>query len=451
MINGVQMIQGKILAIDDEKNIRHLIQNEFMLEDFDVTTAGSGEEGLSLFDAEAFDVVLLDLKLPHMSGLETLTRLKQKAPFVEVIMITGYGDIHSAVEAIKLGARDYVTKPFKLDELLALVSKAVQDNRRRSKTIPADEPSRVTDTNQFLLCPSPSMQKVYSLVEKVGPTDSTVLIQGETGVGKDVLAEYIHRNSFTREGPFVILDCGLLTHTLAESELYGHKKGAFSGASEGRIGLVEKSHGGTLFLDEIGNIDLELQKKFLRFLETGKIRRLGETREIQVNTRIVLATNLALDDALRQGKIRSDLFYRMAAFTITLEPLRQRREDILPLARHFLNFAAGTAPGKELSTSAADLLAAYPWPGNIRELKATVNKVNLLTEEDTVLPEHLPAHLQLNIDTLPPSNRSLEDMEKEHIIRILAETGGNQSQAAKILGINRKTLYKKINKYKIFS
>ncbi|CAB5110226.1 Response regulator of zinc sigma-54-dependent two-component system [Olavius algarvensis associated proteobacterium Delta 3] len=446
------MLQGKILAIDDEKNIRHLIQNEFTLEDFDVTTAGSGEEGLVLFDAEAFDVVLLDLKLPHMSGLETLTRLKQKAPFVEVIMITGYGDIHSAVEAIKLGARGYVTKPFKLDELLALVSKAVQDNRRRSKTIPVDEPPRVTDTNQFLLCPSPSMQKVYSLVEKVGPTDSTVLIQGETGVGKDVLAEYIHRNSLSRDGPFVILDCGLLTRTLAESELYGHKKGAFSGASEGRIGLVEKSHGGTLFLDEIGNIDLDLQKKFLRFLETGKIRRLGETREIQIDTRIVLATNLSLDEAVREGKIRSDLFYRMAAFSISLEPLRKRPEDILPLSRHFfLNIAAGNRTAKALSKPAAELLTAYPWPGNIRELKATMNKLNLLTNEDTVLPEHLPAHLQLNIHTLPQSNRTLEDIEKEHIINILAETGGNQSRAAKILGINRKTLYKKIHKFKIFS
>jgi DNA-binding NtrC family response regulator len=445
------MVQGKILAVDDEKNIRRLIKNEFMLEEFAVVTAGSGEEGLALFDGEPFDVVLLDLKLPQISGLETLKRLKQKAPGVEVIMITGYGDIHSAVEAIKLGARDYVTKPFKLDELLTLVKTAVMDSRGRNGKIPFEERAHIAEANRFLLCPSQSMQDVYDLIKKVAPTDSTVLIQGETGVGKDVLAEYIHHQSARKDGPFVILDCGLLTQNLAESELYGHKKGAFSGASEARVGLVEKSHGGTLFLDEIGNIDLDLQKKFLRFLETGKIRRLGETREIQVDTRIVLATNLSLDKAVREGKIRTDLFYRMAVFSITLEPLRKRPEDILPLARHFIHINSDMTTPKDISIPAAEMLRSYPWPGNIRELKATMNKINILTDAATVLPEHLPAHLRLKIDTLPESVRTLEDVEKDHIIKILAETGGNQSQAARILGINRKTLYKKINKFKIFS
>ncbi|MEN8690130.1 MAG: sigma-54 dependent transcriptional regulator [Desulfobacterales bacterium] len=315
------MSQGKILAIDDEQNIRHLIRNEFMLEGFDVTTAKSGEEGLGFVDGQDYDVVLLDLKLPKMSGIDTLKLLKRKNPRSEVIMITGYGDIHSAVESVKLGARDYVTKPFKLDELLTLVKYAVKDSHRQGNFLPSVDSADTEDKGKFLVCPSKAMQEVYALVKKVAPTENTILIQGETGSGKDVLAFYIHRNSPRKGGPFLTLDCGLLTPNLVESELYGHKKGSFSGASEAKVGLVEKSHGGTLFLDEIGNIDLDLQKKFLRFLETGRIRRVGETKETHVDTRVVLATNLSIEEAVALGRIRSDLYYRMAEFTITIPPL----------------------------------------------------------------------------------------------------------------------------------
>jgi DNA-binding NtrC family response regulator len=445
------MSQGTILAIDDEQNIRRLIRNEFMIEGFDVTTAKSGEEGLGFMERQDYDVVLLDLKLPKMSGIETLKLLKRKNPRSEVIMITGYGDIHSAVESIKFGARDYVTKPFKLDELLSLVKYAVKDSHRQGNFLTSVESGDTFDKEKFLVCPSKAMQEVYGLVKKVAPTDNTILIQGETGSGKDILAMYIHRNSLRKSGPFLTLDCGLLTHNLIESELYGHKKGSFSGASDSKIGLVEKSHGGTLFLDEIGNIDLDLQKKFLRFLETGHIRRVGETREIRVDTRVVLATNLNAEKAVEQGQIRPDLFYRMAEFSITIPPLRNRSEDILPLARHFLSIHANEAPVKTISPAAAEILISYPWPGNIRELKSVIHKVAILTDSGIISKDHLPSHLAIQKTVPPLSSKTLEDIEREHILRVLAETDGNQSLAAKTLGINRKTLYKKIKKYKIFS
>ena len=444
------MSQGKILAIDDEANIRHLIENEFQLEDFEVDTAPSGEEGLRLFEDQPYDVVLLDLKLPKISGLETLKQLKRKSPGVEVIMITGYGDIQSAVESIKLGARDYITKPFKLTELLLLVKTAIQDRDVRNDFISSTKADGMAGSDRFLVCPSPSMQEVYSMVDKIGPTEGTILIEGETGTGKDVLAYFIHSKSRRKAGPFVTLDCGLLTHNLAESELYGHRKGAFSGASDAKIGLVEKSHGGTLFLDEIGNIDLELQKKFLRFLETGFIRRVGENREIQVNSRVILATNLPMEEALKQGKIRMDLFYRMAVFNVTLPPLRKRPQDILPLAKHFLTHCSKSGPPKELSGEAAEALTLYAWPGNVRELRSTMTKLAVLVSEGTIRGDHLPAHLTVKSHREPQVPKTLEEAEKEHILKILEETGGNQVKASQILGINRKTLYKKIKKYKIF-
>jgi len=443
-----KMCLGRILAIDDEKNIRLLISNEFSLEGFEVVTAASGEEGLALFQSRKFDVVLLDIKLPKLSGIEILRRMKQISQATEIIMITGYGDIQSAVEAIKLGACDYVTKPFKLDELLTLVRHLTQKMPPVPDTIEETDESQAINSSQIIRCSSPPMKKIYDMVDRFATSDYTVLIYGETGVGKDVLASLIHRQSFRKNGPFISLDCGLLSQNLAESELYGHRKGAFSGASEARIGLVEKSHKGTLFLDEIGNIDLEVQKKFLRFIETKRIRRVGETRERDVDTRIILATNLDLEKAVSKGLLRSDLFFRMAEITITIPPLRDRPEDIMPLTEHFLN---QFSINKTIAPEVDDIFLAYPWPGNARELKATISKAALMTDTNTITVDDIPRHLTNQMAISPGKPKTLEDMEKEHILAILAETGGNQTQAAQILGINRKTLYKKINKYKIFS
>jgi len=445
------MPDGKILAIDDERNIRRLIRNEFSFEGFEVVTAGSGEEGLRVFEADRFDAVLLDIKLPKMGGIQTLRSIKAAAPDAEVIMITGYGDVHSAVDAMKLGARDYITKPFKLDELLALVRQIIGERRAARKNRPETGTSYLADPGEAVRCPSPAMGTVYRLMDRISPTDHTVLVQGETGVGKDVLALQIHAASQRKDGPFVTLDCGLLTHNLAESELYGHRKGAFSGAAEAKTGLVEKSDKGTLFLDEIGNIDLELQKKFLRFLETQRFRRIGETREIAVDARIILATNMDLEAAVKQGTMRMDLFYRMDVMQIQVPPLRDRGQDIEVLARHFLKTGADRYGVRSLSKEAMAQLTAYPWPGNIRELKSVINKAMIFAETDTIEPDDLPSHVAVHRNHPPRGPKTLEEMEKAHILSVLEETGGNQSRASEALGINRKTLYKKIHKYKLFS
>ena len=445
------MSLGTVLAVDDEQNIRRLIRNEFGLEGYDVTTAKNGEEGLALIQQRHFDVILLDIKLPKLNGIEVLRKIKEISSAMEVIMITGYGDIQSAVDSLKLGAYDYVTKPFKLDELLAIVQKAIADSRDKivqQFDFTGDSSLRPKD---FVLCPSAPMQAVYQMVRRVARTDHTILLHGETGVGKDVLAGQIHQQSLRQSGPFVIVDCGLLSHNLAESELYGHRKGAFSGATEAKVGLVEKSHKGTLFLDEIGNIDLELQKKFLRFLETRRFRRVGETKEQHIDNRIILATNLDTQKAIQEGTLRSDLFYRITEFTIVIPPLRERPEDVLALADYFLEKLPVTGPRVEISKEAQSVLSSYPWPGNIRELKAVIGKCALLTDSGVIQPDDLPAHIKARHYESPHKSKTLEDMEKEYIINVLAETEGNQTKASEILGINRKTLYKKIHRYKIFS
>ncbi len=445
------MAQGRILTIDDEKYIRHLIQSEFALEGFDVVTAESGEEGLRQFENDSFDMVFLDLKLPKMDGLEALRRLKQKSSATEVIMITGHGEIESAVSAMKLGARDYVTKPFKLDELFTLARQIMQDRQ-------VCRPDRRARANRVcggdgaaIRCPSPAMAKIYAALNKVAPTDVTVLIEGETGVGKDVLARQIHHSGARSKAPFVVLDCGVLNQNLADSELYGHRKGAFSGAGETKIGLVEKSDGGTLFLDEIGNIDLDLQKKFLRFVETGRFRRIGETEETEVDARIILATNVNLHDAVQTGQLRKDLFYRMNFVSLTVPPLRQRPEDIPLLAAYLIALYAGKGSPREMSADALDILIRYDWPGNVRELKSVITKALIFSDGDIITPHDLPGHVAANPKLPSRQPKTLEEMEKNHIIAVLAETGGNQSRAAEVLGINRKTLYKKIHKFKILS
>jgi DNA-binding NtrC family response regulator len=445
------MPRGRILAIDDEPNIRRLIQSEFKLEGFDIALARDGEEGLMLMDDQIFDVVLLDIKLPRMNGIEVLRRLKQKAPQTEVLMITGYGDIKTAVESLKLGAREYITKPFKLDELLTLVNQIIsqQGNRQDAAPPPVITAPRKGDT--FVRCPSKAMQQVYDMLDKAAPSDQTILIQGETGVGKDVLAYQIHQASHRSNGPFITVDCGLLNNNLAESELYGHGKGAFSGASERKLGLVERSHEGTLFLDEIGNIDLDLQKKFLRFLETKTFRRVGEVKEIKINTRLILATNLDLTDALQKGSLRQDLFYRMDIINLLVPPLRKRPKDVEYLAKFFLK-QEGAQTGQPVTVDPQTLkvLTEYNWPGNIRELKSVMGKAALFSRSAVIKPDDLPSHILANRKSAQRPPKTLEEMEKEHILTVLEEMAGNQSKAAAVLGINRKTLYKKIHKHKIF-
>jgi DNA-binding NtrC family response regulator len=303
-----------------------------------------------------------------------------------------------------------------------------------------------------IACPSPAMQNIYEQIRRVAPTDATVLIQGETGVGKDVIAREIHAWSRRSAKPYIMVDCGMLNGNLAESELYGHKKGTFSGASEDRTGLVAASDGGTLFLDEIGNIELDVQKKFLRFMETKMYRRLGDIAESFIDARIILATNMILNDAARKGTFRPDLFYRLDVICLQIPPLRSRPEDIPPLAEHFLKANSGPdgAPVR-ISSQAMDLLVRYPWPGNVRELRSVIFKTILFASSSVIHPGDLPHLIASRNPEKDQFDKTLGEVEKDHILNVLHKVRGNQSKAAKVLGINRRTLFNKIRKHDIFT
>jgi DNA-binding NtrC family response regulator len=448
---GAMTMRGRILAIDDESNIRRLLANELEREGFRVATAATGEQGLALADKERFDLALVDLKLPGLSGIDVIRRIRCLPSPMDTIVITGHGDIDGAVQSMKLGALDFITKPFKLCDLIPLIDQAVRQKRALEQGVSPN--SKIGHLNrQSILCPSPAMQNIYEQIRKVAPTDATVLIQGETGVGKDVIAREIHVRSRRSAKTYVMVDCGMLNGNLAESELYGHKKGTFSGASENKTGLVAASDGGTLFLDEIGNIDLELQKKFLRFMETRMYRRLGDIAETFIDARIILATNMSLNDAARKGTFRSDLFYRMDVICIHIPPLRKRPEDIPPLAEHFLKANSGPdgAPVR-ISSQAMDLLVRYPWPGNVRELRSVIFKTLLFASSSVITPGDLPHLIASKDPEKGQFERTLVEVEKDHILRVLHKVKGNQSKAAKVLGINRRTLFNKIRKHDIFT
>jgi two-component system, NtrC family, response regulator AtoC len=444
-------MRGRILAIDDEINIRRLLTNELEQEGFRVATAATGEQGLALADKERFDLALVDLKLPCMSGIDVIRSIRRMSSPVDAIVITGHGDIDGAVQSMKLGALDFITKPFKLSELIPLIDQAVRQKRALEQSGSPD--SMAGDRNRHsIVCPSPAMQDIYRQIRRVAPTDATVLIQGETGVGKDVIAREIHVRSRRSTKPYVNVDCGMLNGNLAESELYGHKKGTFSGAVENRAGLVAASDGGTLFLDEIGNIDLEVQKKFLRFVETKMYRRLGDVMETFIDARIILATNMILTDAARKGNFRPDLLYRLDVICFHIPPLRSRPEDIPALAEHFLkaNSDPDGAPVR-ISSQAMDMLLRYPWPGNVRELRSVIFKTLLFASSPVIYPEDLPHLFASNDLEKEQFEKTLGEVEKDHILQILHKVRGNQSKAAKVLGINRRTLFNKIRKHDIFT
>jgi DNA-binding NtrC family response regulator len=444
-------IRGRILAIDDESNIRRLLTNELKQEGFRVATAATGEQGLALVEKERFDLALVDLKLPGMSGIDVIRRIRCMPSPVDAIVITGHGDIDAAVQSMKLGALDFIVKPFKLSELIPLIDQTVRQKRTLEKGASLNSISAGRE-RQSIKCPSPAMQEIYQRIRKVAPTDATVLIQGETGVGKEVIAHEIHARSRRNAKPFVMVDCGMLNGNLAESELYGHKKGTFSGASENRTGLVAGSETGTLFLDEIGNINLELQKKFLRFIEAKTYRRLGDTSETFLDARIILATNMLLTDAVRKGDFRSDLLYRLNVICIQIPPLRERPEDIAPLAKHFLNASSGSDGAcVRISSQAMDLLIHYPWPGNVRELRSVIFKTLLFASSAVIEPDDLPRLIASRKLAREQSEKTLVEVEKDHILHVLHKVRGNQSRAAKVLGINRRTLFNKIRKHDIFT
>jgi len=438
----------KILVVDDEQLIRWSLEQNLKKQGYEVFTAGSGEEALRLVREELPELVLLDIQLPGINGLETLERIKEHDEEVTVIMVTALGVLETAVKAMRLGAYDYINKPFNLDELAIVIKKALETGqlKREVAHLRSEQTRKYGITN--LIGQSQHMQNVLAMVEKIARSDaSTVLIQGESGTGKELIAKAIHWESARAEKPFMAINCAAVPETLLESELMGYEKGAFTDAKVQKKGLFETADGGTIFLDEIGDMDPGMQAKLLRVLEERAFRRVGGTKEIPVDVRIISATNKDLLKAIEEKTFRNDLYYRLQVIPIFLPPLRERREDILPLAEHFIQHF-NREFGKNvrgISKMAEKFLSDYPWPGNIRELKNIIERAIILENEETLLLEHLPQELVAKTGLsgsggpagfrLPPEGIDIEDVERELIRQALEISEGNQSKAARKLSL----------------
>ncbi len=438
-----------LLIVDDELHVRESLSQWFREDGYAVAAAASGREALAMLGRRPFDVVISDIKMPGMDGLELQRRIREIAPDVAVILITAYASVATAVRALKEGAYDYLVKPFDPEELSRVVAKACekirlqQENAALRERLAGTVPELVTGRSR-------AMQELIALVDQVAATDATVLIRGESGTGKELVARRIHAASPRVFGPLVTVNCGALPEGVLESELFGHEKGAFTGAVARRQGKLELADGGTLFLDEIGEIPLKVQVELLRALEDHKITRVGGTEEITVDFRVICATNRDLEKAVEEGQFRSDLYYRINVFEIRIPPLRERPEDIMVLAEHYRRkFAA--AMGRRVtgfSPAARNLLEHYDWPGNVRELVNAVERAMVVCTEGEIQPEHLPIHRMRGAEEAS-EDLSLQGMERRHIEKVLRLSGFNVSQAARTLGIDRVTLYNKMRKYGI--
>ena len=451
---------ASILLVDDDSAFRHVMAGELRRLGHEVVTASSGEEASSRVESWEPEVVLLDLRLPGMDGLETLKTIRAHNPSIEVIMLTGHGSIDSAIESIREGAFDYVTKPCPLDEIQIRVQRAIERRVLRQRTSLLERALTPADPTASFVGDSPEFRRMLHLVELVGPTDSTVLIAGETGSGKERIAKLIHARSARKTKPFVVVDCAALQESLLQSELFGHERGAFTGADKAKPGLFEVAHGGTIFLDEIGEISQATQVSLLRVLDTSVFRHLGGTREIRVDVRVLAATNRDLRAMVGKGLFREDLFYRMSTITVEIPPLRKRAGDIELLARHFVkvqNDRYGTA--KVLGRSALEALCAHGWPGNVRELLHAVEAAAVVCEDVEICAEHLPASVRAAIPLGAPAQApsvadeaqfsTLEDLELMHIRRALAASHGHRGNAARMLGISERNLYRKLKEFRL--
>ncbi|HWP09213.1 MAG TPA: sigma-54 dependent transcriptional regulator [Polyangiaceae bacterium] len=448
----------RVLVVDDEENLRLVLRTLLRRHGYEVETAPTGEEALGLVDSFGPDVVLTDVRMPKMGGLDLLATLKAKGNEATVIVMSAYGNMDLAIEAIKGGAYDYVQKPFKPDEIVLALRKAEERESLRRENRALRDEIRKEHRFEDILAKSGKMQDIFRTIAKISEYKTTVLVTGESGAGKELVARAIHRRS-KRSGPFVAVNCGAIPENLLESELFGHKKGAFTDALHDRHGLFEEATGGSLFLDEIGELPLALQVKLLRVLEDEKIRRLGETRDVQVDVRIIAATHRDLPTETKAGRFREDLFYRLNVLLIHCPPLRDRREDIPLLIDHFLsknNARLGTSI-RGLDTEARRLLYEYAWPGNVRELENTIERAMVLTEGDTItaadLPERVreardPVQMQLASGELSVK-KTMRIIEEILIRRALQKTKGNRTRAAEILEISHRALLYKIKDYQI--
>jgi len=441
----------KIAVIDDEPIVCREIKRGLSKEGYAVDTFNDGESGLKAFKQKDFDVVLCDLRLPGLDGLEVLKHIRTRYPQTEVILITGYGSVDSAIEATRAGAFHYVMKPVKMPELRLLVKRAMEKVLLVREKEALKEALFSKNRPAEMVGHSKSMQEVFRLIEKVAPLDCNVLIQGESGTGKEMVARSLHRRSKRKAGPFVSFNCGGFTEELITNELFGHEKGAFTGANETKVGLLEAAHNGTIFLDEISEMPTTMQVKLLRFVEERVLLRVGGVKPIPVDVRLIAASNQELKEMVKKKKFREDLFYRLNVVAITLPPLRTRRDDIPLLVRHFLAKYV-RAFNKEISGVSSDvmqILSRYPFPGNVRELENIVERAVALSEEAQLSVSDLPSDLQeLSISSLEKNRRpSLEEMEKAYIQEVLIETDYKKGAAAEILGLPRTTLWRKMKQF----
>ncbi len=451
--NGHVMDLPRILLVEDDVSVALLLSAELKRRGLDVSSAKSGSEAIEKIAAEPFDIIATDLRLGDMDGLDVLEAARKWRPDVAGIVITGHGSITNAVSAIKAGAFDYLTKPVEIDELYLVIQKALEHRGLVREIRRLREEVKDKFSFEGIVYSASSMARVLDLVRKVAATDATVLIQGESGTGKELIARAIHEKSPRRAGAFVAINCGALPEGLLESELFGHVRGAFTGAERNKRGLFEEAGGGTLFLDEISETTPSLQVKLLRALQEGEIRRVGDNHPIKVSVRLVAATNRDLEKLSREGKFREDLYYRLKVFPVNLPPLRERVEDVLPLSEHFLMKAAkkiGRSPAR-LSPQAAAALKAYPWPGNVRELEHAMERIMILSSGPEIAVADLPPEMQPAHTPVTAAPRTLEELEKEHILQVLRECGNNQAHAAKRLGIARNTLWRKLKEHGLSS
>ncbi|MGB6369996.1 MAG: sigma-54 dependent transcriptional regulator [Atribacterota bacterium] len=482
------MTKVSILIIDDEaelcQNLSEMLKEEE--EGYKLSIANNGEKGLAKIKEEVPDLVLLDIKMPEMDGIETLKRIRAIDKDILVIMLTAYQTVETAVKAMKLGAYDYISKPFNYEELKIIIKRALQTRDLSQEVISLRHQIRDKFSFKNIIGRSDKIKELLYKIEKVAPTNATVLIRGESGTGKELIAKIIHQYSFRKDKPFIAVDCACLTETLIESELFGHTKGAFTGAIAKKIGKFELAQGGTIFLDEIGNLPINIQIKLLRTLQEREINRIGEKYPIKIDARFVAATNTNLEEAIKSGTFREDFYHRINVFPIFLSPLREKKEDIPLLALYFLNqfnpiFGKNV---KNISEESMELLVNYPWPGNVREIQNVIQQA-IIMAEDIILPEHLPFYIKENnavtdlVSVQAKANENLigadytftrieegkrmnfteslslkkiisrvsKDTERKIILEVLKKTKGNKAETARLLKINYKTLYLKIKKY----
>ena len=438
--------KASILIVDDENVVRDSLGKWFEEEGYSVDTASSGREALLKLPRQRWDLALLDIKMPGMDGIELQHKMREVDPNIIIIIMTGYASVETAVQALKDGAYDYIMKPFDPDDLAHVVSKALDHRRVREENLRLRENLAEVQAVE-MVGQSPAMQKVLEAIRTVASTDTTVLIHGESGTGKELVARAIHNLSPRRFMPLVTIHCGALTETLLESELFGHEKGAFTGAQYRKKGKFEVAEGGTVFLDEISDISLKTQTDLLRVMQEKEITRVGGNQVLKVDFRAVAATNKDLPTLVKEGTFRPDLYYRLDVFGITLPPLRDRKEDIPLLADHFLRKYSGAMNKRftHISRPALAVLMNYGWPGNVRELENAIERAMVIGREPEIQVGDFP--LQVSAPPQPEGGMALEDVERGYILRVLENCEWNQTRAAKVLGIDRVTLYNKIKKF----